>query len=103
MYLKDPTFLQKSGVFCLTNEIRYDIICEKYGEVLKWGRLRALPAADTASNKEWPRSKFLSDSDLKFWAPQQDEEVSPAPKFLPCIFLNNSIFLWRSTQVAEEA
>ncbi len=29
-----------------------------YGEVLKWGRLRAPPGADAASNKEWQRSKF---------------------------------------------
>jgi hypothetical protein len=29
-----------------------------YGEVLKWGRLRALPVADKASKKEWQRSKF---------------------------------------------
>jgi len=29
-----------------------------YGEISKWGRLRALPVADKASNKEWPRSKF---------------------------------------------
>ena len=29
-----------------------------YGVVSKWGRLRALPVADEASNKEQPRSKF---------------------------------------------
>ena len=30
----------------------------KYGELSKWGRLRALPVADEASSKEWQRSKF---------------------------------------------
>ena len=29
-----------------------------YAEVLKWGRLRALPVADEASKEEWQRSKF---------------------------------------------
>jgi len=29
-----------------------------HAEVSKWGRLRALPVADQASNKELPRSKF---------------------------------------------
>jgi hypothetical protein len=29
-----------------------------YEELSKWGRLRALPVADEASNKEWQRSKF---------------------------------------------
>ena len=29
-----------------------------YGEISKWGRLRALPVADEASKKEWQRSKF---------------------------------------------
>ena len=31
---------------------------ELYGEISKWGRLRALPVADEASKKEWQRSKF---------------------------------------------
>jgi hypothetical protein len=43
-----------------------------YGELSKWGRLRALPVADEASNKEWQRSKFLHGSVKKFRAPQQD-------------------------------
>ena len=44
-----------------------------YGDVSKWGRLRALPVADEASNKEWQRSKFVgAPSRNKFWAPQQD-------------------------------
>ena len=30
-----------------------------YADVSKWGRLRALPVADKASNKEWPRSKLI--------------------------------------------
>ena len=76
----------------MTKHAMCDIICEKYGEVLKWGRLRALPAADTASNKEWQRSKFLSEQRLKSWAPQQDEEASPEPKSSPCISLINLIF-----------
>ena len=29
-----------------------------YAAVSKWGRLRVPPAADTASKKEWQRSKF---------------------------------------------
>ena len=29
----------------------------EYAVVSKWGRLRALPVADKASSKEWPRSK----------------------------------------------
>ena len=29
-----------------------------YADVSKWGRLRALPVADDASNKEWQRSKL---------------------------------------------
>ena len=43
-----------------------------YGDISKWGRLRALPVADEASNKEWQRSKFLHGSDKKFREPQQD-------------------------------
>ena len=31
-----------------------------YGEVLKWGRLRALPVAEQASNKEWQPSQSAS-------------------------------------------
>ena len=32
----------------------------EYGELSKWGRLRALPVADEASNKEWQRSEFCA-------------------------------------------
>ena len=31
-----------------------------YADVSKWGRLRALPVADKASDKEWPRSNFYT-------------------------------------------
>ena len=33
-----------------------------YADVSKWGRLRALPVADEASNKEWQRSKLCEAS-----------------------------------------
>ena len=35
--------------------------CRSSGGVSKWGRSRALPVADTASDKEWQRSKKSSD------------------------------------------
>ena len=43
-----------------------DIIAKLFGDISKWGRLRALPVADEASNKEWPRSKFLHGSAKNF-------------------------------------
>lgn len=43
-----------------------DIIAEVYGDVSNWGRLRALPVADEASNKEWQRSKFSNDNAENF-------------------------------------
>ena len=61
MTTKAPTFFAKSGGFHLTKRAICDIICEKYGKVLEWGHLRALSVADAASNKEWQRSKFLSE------------------------------------------
>ena len=51
----------------------FAIIQQLYGDVSKWGRLRALPVADTASNKEWQRSKFCErNANKEFQAPQQD-------------------------------
>ena len=32
---------------------------KKYADLSKWGRLRARPVDNTASNKEWQRSKFV--------------------------------------------
>ena len=47
------------------------------------GRLRAPPVADTASKKEWPRSKFEAavSAAYKSWAPQQ--EARPMKKSRP--------------------
>ena len=46
---------------------------ESYGEVSKRGRLRAPPVADTASKKEWRRSKFrAAKASEEFREPQQD-------------------------------
>ena len=51
-----------------------------YGDVSKWGRLRALPVADEASNKEWQRSKLCeANASKQFWAPQQD--ITGEPRF----------------------
>ena len=66
LIFKKPYKFDKISSNLLYNRKFYDIIIsvaeEKamfiYGEVLKWGRLRALPVAEQASNKEWQRSKF---------------------------------------------
>ena len=43
-----------------------------FGDVSKRGRLRVLPVVETASKKEWQRSKFGEPmSSNKFWVPQQ--------------------------------
>ena len=54
---------------------------------------------------EWQRSKFgEARASNKFWAPQQDRRGdADSVTFLQDAFLTISYFLWRSTQVVEEA
>ncbi len=67
-----------------------------YADVSKWGRLRARPVDDTASNKEWPRSKFLHDSVKKFREPQQD--ITGPPRYILknyfCLLLFLSLIIY---------
>ena len=67
----------------------------KYGQVSKWGRLRVRPVDDTASNKEWQRSKFFTVVIKKFRAPQQDITGSPlyiTTEYQLILFLEFSIY-----------
>ena len=76
----------------------------KYEDISKWGRLRALPVADEASNKEWQRSKF---GELmratNFGHRNRIEEATPIRSFPRLCFYKFHILLRRSTQVVEEA
>ena len=76
-----------------------------YGEVLKWGASRPPPVADQgrrASGSGQNLAKRTASN--KFWAPQQGRRGdADSVTFLQDAFLTIKYFLWRSTQVVEEA
>jgi len=46
-------------IFDVKIKVKFYMYSMHHGEIYRlWGRLRALPVADKASNKEWQRSKF---------------------------------------------
>ena len=66
-----------------------------YGGISKWGRLRALPVADEASNKEWQRSKFCvanSKQKISGTATGHNEAEPTKIKLQILSFLNLSIY-----------